>query len=193
MKIGITGGIGAGKSTVTGFLERSGYEVIDCDLVSREVVEPGSPVLGKLADELGEEILDGSGGLDREKTARIVFSDPEKRKTLDRITHSAMYDIIMERAENAWSDPVFIDAALIFETGLDKVLDEVWVVTASEEVRAERVASRDGMPREMIEKRMESQMSEEERKARADRVIDNSGSVEDLYGKIRGMLTGHDI
>ena len=188
MRIGLTGGIGAGKSTATDYLVEKGYKVIDCDKVAREVVEPGAPALAALAEAFGPEILDEDGALDREATAKIVFADPEKRKKLDDITHSAIYDIIEERSKGHEDGLVFIDAALIFESGLDKELDAVWVVTADEEIRKRRVALRDGMDEDMIENRMKSQMSEEERKSRADEVLDNSGAREDLYGQVDRLL-----
>ena len=188
MKIGLTGGIGAGKSTVTDYLIEKGYKVIDCDKAAREVVEPGMPALGGLVSEFGDGILAEDGSLDREKTAELVFSDPEKRKKLDDITHSAIYDIIEERAKEAGEGPVFIDAALIFESGLDRELDSVWVVTCDEETRKKRVALRDGMDEDMIEKRMKSQMPEEERIRRADEVLDNSGGVEELRAQVDDLL-----
>ena len=195
MRIGITGGIGAGKSTATDYLTEKGYTVIDCDKVAREIVEPGAPALEKLTEAFGPDILTEDGALDRQKTAEIVFSDPEKRKTLDDITHAAIYDIIEERAaaaERAGKDPVFVDAALIFESGLDKELDSVWVVTADEDIRKKRVAARDGMAPGMIEKRMKSQMPEEERKTRAGEVLDNSGMREELYRQIEGLLEKYE-
>ena len=94
MKIGITGGIGSGKSTVTKYLVKKGYEVIDCDKLARQVVEKGSPALGKLAEAFGTGILDEEGNLNRAATAELVFHDEEKREQLNSITHSAIYDII---------------------------------------------------------------------------------------------------
>lgn len=192
MRIGLTGGIGAGKSTVTDYLVEKGYKVIDCDRVAREIVEPGAPALAELVRAFGDGILDENGALDRAKTAEIVFSDPEKRKVLDDITHSAIYDIIEERSRGHETEPVFIDAALIFESGLDRELDAVWVVTADEDIRKKRVAARDGMDEEMIAKRMNSQMSEDERKSRADEVLDNSGAREELYEQIEGLLEKYE-
>ncbi len=192
MRIGLTGGIGAGKSTVTNYLVEKGYKVIDCDRVAREVVEPGAPALAALCEAFGDDILDESGALDREKTAKIVFSDPEKRKTLDGITHAAIYDIIEERSKGHEGSLVFIDAALIFESGLDRELDSVWVVTADDDIRRKRVAIRDNMDEEMIANRMKSQMSEDERKERADEVIDNSGAIEDLHVQIERLLEKYE-
>jgi dephospho-CoA kinase len=167
MKIGITGGIGSGKSTVSEYLESKGYEIIDCDKLARQVVEKGSPALEKLAAEFGADILDGEGNLDRQKTADIVFHDEEKRQLLNSITHGAIYDIIDEKVAADPEGLHFIDAALMFETGMDEQMDEVWLVTCREDVRKKRIALRDNMDEEMIEARIKSQMPDEIKRARA--------------------------
>lgn len=188
MKIGITGGIGSGKSTVTDHLTDKGYEVIDCDKLARQVVEKGSDTLKKLAVALGEEILAGDGSLDREATAKIVFADEEKRETLNAITHGAIYDIINRKIEETPDNVHFIDAPLLFESGLNKEMDAVWVVTCRDDVRKERIALRDNMDEEMIQARIDSQMDDREKTALADEVLDNSGTKEELYARVEELL-----
>ena len=188
MKIGITGGIGSGKSTVTKCIIEKGYEVIDCDKLARQVVEKGSDTLKKIAVALGDEVLAEDGSLDREKTAKIVFNDDAKRETLNTITHGAIYDIINRKIEEAPDDIHFIDAPLLFEAGLDKDMDTVWVVTCRDDIRRQRIAIRDDMDEEMIQARIDSQMADSEKTALADEVLDNSGSKEELYARVEELL-----
>ena len=188
MKIGITGGIGSGKSTVTDYLISKGYEVIDCDKLARDIVEPGSVVLDELVRAFGADILRDDGTLDREKTAQIVFKDEEKRAVLNSITHTAIYDIIDERVAAAPNALHFIDAALMFETGSDKQMDKVWLVTCRDDIRKKRIAIRDNMEEDMIDARIRSQMPEELKKEKADEILDNSGTVEELYAGVERLL-----
>lgn len=188
MKIGITGGIGSGKSTVSDYLESKGYEIIDCDKLARTVVEKGSPALEKLVEKLGSGILDEDGSLDRQATADIVFHDEEKRRILNSVTHQAIYDIIDEKVAADPDGLHFIDAALMFETGSDKMMDEVWLVTCRDDVRKKRIALRDNMDEDMIDARIASQMPDEEKRSMTDFVLDNSGSVEDLYLEVDKLL-----
>ena len=188
MKIGITGGIGSGKSTVTDYLISKGYEVIDCDKLARDIVEPGSVVLDELVRAFGADILRDDGTLDREKTAQIVFKDEEKRAVLNSITHAAIYDIIDERVAAAPNALHFIDAALMFETGSDKQMDKVWLVTCRDDIRKKRIAIRDNMEEDMIDARIRSQMPEELKKEKADEILDNSGTVEELYAGVERLL-----
>lgn len=188
MKIGITGGIGSGKSTVSDYLESKGYEIIDCDKLARTVVEKGSPALEKLVEKLGGGILDEDGSLDRQATADIVFHDEEKRRILNSVTHQAIYDIIDEKVAADPDGLHFIDAALMFETGSDKMMDEVWLVTCRDDVRKKRIALRDNMDEDMIDARIASQMPDEEKRSMTDFVLDNSGSVEDLYLEVDKLL-----
>jgi dephospho-CoA kinase len=188
MKIGITGGIGSGKSTVTDYLTEKGYDVIDCDKLARDIVEPGSPVLEKLAESLGTDILMADGSLDRDKTARIVFNDEKKREILNSITHTEIYDIIDERVASDPEKVHFIDAALMFETGSDKMMDVVWLVTCRDDIRKKRIALRDNMDEDMIDARIKSQMAEELKKEKADEILDNSGTREELYAGVEKLL-----
>lgn len=188
MKIGITGGIGSGKSTVTDYLISKGYEVIDCDKLARDIVEPGSVVLDELVRAFGADILRDDGTLDREKTAQIVFKDEEKRAVLNSITHAAIYDIIDERVAAAPKAIHFIDAALMLETGSDKQMDKVWLVTCRDDIRKKRIAICDNMDEDMIDARIRSQMPEELKKEKADEILDNSGTVEELYAGVERLL-----
>ena len=189
--IGLTGGIGTGKSTVSRYLTTKGYKIIDADRIAREVVEPGMPALKALVEEFGPEILLEDGSLNRRELARLAFASPEGKKALDRITHGAIFARIEElqaqyAAEiEATADAViFLDVPLLFETGFDRKADLVWVVDVPDEIRVKRVVLRDGLTEEEIWARIKNQMSREEKIARADVVLDNSGTPEELYAQI---------
>lgn len=187
-KIGITGGIGSGKSTVSEYLIKEGYDIIDCDKIARDIVTPEFGLLKKLALIIGPEILNQDGTLNREKTSEIVFASDEKRKLLNDITHEAIRDIILQRFQNASSDPIFVDAALLFETGFADELDVIWMVKADESLRKKRVFERDETDIENIEARMNAQMDDGEKAKLADEIIDNSGSKEELFKHIEELL-----
>ncbi len=188
MKIGITGGIGSGKSTVTDYIIKRGYQVFDADKIAHEIEEPGGGVLLKLASVFGPEILAEDGSLDRKTMAAVVFSDDKKRKILNDITHREIHAIITEGLSHPETDPVFTDVPLLFESGFNKELDRVWLVTASEETRVKRVVARDGGTPEEVRARIRSQMSDEEKEKMADAVISNDCALEELYEKVDRLL-----
>jgi dephospho-CoA kinase len=188
LKIGITGGIGSGKSTVTDYITEQGYQVFDADKIAHEIVMPDGRAIGRLVSAFGEDIVMKDGNLDRKALAAIVFSDKEKRKVLNDITHAEIRDIIMEGLENPQSDPVFADVPLLFETGFYKEVDRVWLVTAPEETRIRRVSERDGASSAEVKARIDSQMPESEKRALADRIINNDGSLAELYAQIDRLL-----
>lgn len=201
--IGLTGGIGSGKSTVTDYLRQKGYEVLDADEIAREIVRPGSEVLLQLTEIFGDQILLGDGNLNRKALGRQVFADEEKRMRLNRVMHAKIVEVILDRIflfqESAdalkkmhWEMPqskaIFIDAPLLFETGLHQHVGEVWMVDADDEVRITRVMERDGLGREEIERRMAAQMDREEKKRKAHVILDNTGEKEVLYRQIEALL-----
>ena len=188
--IGLTGGIGSGKSTVSRYLMDLGWPVVDSDLIAHQVTEKGSPTVDELAEALGGEILREDGSLDRAKTAEICFNDPAKKEILNRIVWGAMDEISDRQTEEGLAEKglVFWDIPLLFESGSDKGCDAVWVVHADEEIRIARVMARDGADRDQVLARIRNQMSEEERCERADVVLDNSGSREELLRQVDEAL-----
>ena len=196
--IGLTGGIGSGKSTVSAYFSDNGHVVIDADRIAREIVAPGMPVLSELASAFGEHILNSDGTLDRKKLAEVAFGDKILKKRMDAIMHGEILRIIDERiaglAESGYNSFVLLDIPLLFETntGLNDAIDEIWVVDAEDETRIERVIGRDGISRQDIIKIMDSQMSREEKRKRADVVIENSGSKEELYRKIDKLVKRYE-
>lgn len=190
--IGLTGGIGSGKTTVTDYLMSRGFHVLDADKIAREIVLPGSEMLIQLTAVFGRGILMEDGSLDRKKLAAIVFSDADKKKTMDGLMHTRILELIHERIlqfrEEGKKKVIFIDAPLLFETGLDNSVSEIWVIDVDDETRIKRVMERDGLNREDIEKRISSQMTREEKKRRADVILDNTGHQEALYEQIEQLL-----
>ena len=190
--IGLTGGIGAGKSTVTEILIKEGYPVIDADRISRKITEKGSPVLEKIAGVFGNDMILPGGELDRKKLASLVFSDSEKRLRLEEITTKEVVRIISEKLDRMKSrgqtDPVFVDAPLLFESGADRLTDLVWTVDADISVRVERVCARDGATPQEVRDRIDAQMSSRRRAERSAEVIDNSKGKEELCRQVKELL-----
>ena len=190
--IGITGGIGTGKSTVSRYIKEKGYPVLDADAMSRQVVAKGSPALAEIADEFGDSVLTEEGELDRGRLAKIAFAHPEMKQKMERIITKRIIDLVAEEImsfrENGLQKALFLDAPTLYETGADSLVDAVWLVTADHETRIRRCMERDGSTREQVESRMRSQMPEEEKILRADEVLDNSGEKTALYQRIDGLL-----
>ncbi|HHU17595.1 MAG: dephospho-CoA kinase [Anaerovoracaceae bacterium] len=204
--IGLTGGIGSGKSTVTDYLISKGFHVLDADKVAREIVMPGSEMLIQLSSNFGKGILNEDGSLNRKKLGSIVFNDPEKKKKLDELMHTRILEIIHERIvllreeyensaeiaiksdEGKKRKVIFIDAPLLFETGLDKSVSETWVIDVDDETRIKRIMKRDGLSRDEIVMRINTQMTRDEKKKRADVLLDNTGDLEKLYSQIDQLL-----
>lgn len=179
--VGLTGGIAAGKSGVAARLAERGAVVIDADEIAREVVAPGSPVLERLAERFGDDIVAPGGALDREKLARRVFGDAEALKDLNAITHPAIGAEIARRIEEQrpTDNVVVVDAALLVEAGRGG-FDKLIVVAARPETQIERLVTLRQMERDEAERRIESQAPLEEKMAKADIVIWNEGSMEEL-------------
>lgn len=192
MVYGLTGGTGSGKTTVCGYLEEMGYTVIDADKVARSLTEPGSAVLNLIAETFGKEILAEDGSLIRKKLGDIVFNNKEKLKQLNDIMGPAMdeaFKSALDEAsmENPYSK-VFFDAPTLYESGREKMVDKVWVVAAGLETRIKRIMDRDGLSREQVLARMANQLPEEEKIRRADVVIYNDGTLEDLRRTVENAL-----
>lgn len=189
-RIGITGGIGSGKTTVSQYLMDKGYAVIDADKVAKELVKKGSPALLELVRIFGVQVLTKEGELDRTSLAAIVFTDPEQKRRLDQMMHPRILERIESLIEDMSGDEVvFVDAALIFEAGWDKFFDQIWLVDAMDETRLERIRKRDDLTREQVLERMNAQLDSFERRQRADRVLWNEGSKEELREQVERMLT----
>ncbi|MFN3975081.1 MAG: dephospho-CoA kinase [Dehalococcoidia bacterium] len=188
--IGVTGGIGTGKSTVTSILRELGAVVIDADKIGHEAYRPGTPAWQEVVEAFGKEILLPSGEIDRKRLGSIVFNDPNALARLNAIMHPKMFRMAHERIQQAKAQrhPVIVlEAAVLLEAGWDPLVDEIWVVTAPEEVAVERIQTRSGLTREAALARLRSQMPQEERVRRAHVVIENAGSLEDLRHKVEDL------
>ena len=176
--VGLTGGIATGKSTVSEILRGLGAIVLDADVLAREVVEPGQPALAAIVREYGPEVLTPDGRLDRKKMAAIVFAAPERRKTLEAITHPAIRDRFLARLAEleaqGFEGLVFWDAPVMIEAGGHKAMDRLLVVVTDAATQLERAVGRDG-DRADIERRIANQLPLSEKAKLADHVIDNSG------------------
>ncbi len=182
--IGVTGGIGSGKSTVSRALRALGAAVIDADVLARNITSPGGKAFEELVEYFGKEILDDNGELNRSKLASIAFSDKVRLHALNSITHKYIAEKIYEAVEafnvsDKW-DILIIDAPIPIEKGFLDLVDEVWVVTAQRETRVKRVMDRSGFTYEAVSERMDSQPGDEEYLRIADKILDNNGSVEEL-------------
>ena len=186
--IGITGGIGTGKSTVTQFLLSKNYRVIDADLISRQVTRGKTETVDKLAQAFGKKILKEDGTLNRQALADQVFGNQEREKLLEKIVTQKVVSIIEKQVSEAREELVFMDVPLLFETGLDRLADSIWVVTACEELRIRRVMERDKITCQQVKSRMNCQMPEEEKLKRATVILDNSGDKETLFKRIEMEL-----
>jgi dephospho-CoA kinase len=183
--LGITGNIASGKSTVVRILVELGATHIDADIVYRELVSTGQPLLTRLAEHFGPEIVGDDGSLDRQALGAIVFADPEKLRELDALTHPAVIAEIDRRVTLAQPDQiVVIDAVKLIESGHAEHCDEVWVVTVGNEQQVTRLMKRNILSEVEAKRRIASQPPMAPKLARADRIIDNSGSIEETRRQV---------
>lgn len=187
--IAITGGIGSGKSVVCKTLKASGFAVYDSDERAKYITATSSEVKYKLQSLLGRSIY-LNGSLNKKMLADFLFASAENTKIINSIIHPAVKDDFKEWCLQQDSEFVFMESAILFESGFDKLADEIWCVTASEEVRVDRVMARNGMRAEEVRSRIKSQMSDREREKLSDYIIDNNGerSVLKQLEKILGYI-----
>ncbi len=187
MRIGITGGIGSGKSEVTRYLRRLGEYVICADEVSKQIVEPGAEGAIVLRLNFGDGFFLQNGELDRKKLAAEVFNNEERLKLLNDTLHP----LILKRIESLaklQNGRVFIDAALLIQTGMNKMVDCIWMVMADMQTRVMRVNKRDGFAVKEVERRIKSQLRDEDMMPYADEIIENSGSIDALHRRIDELI-----
>ena len=188
MIIGLTGQTGAGKSTVCEFFSKKGFAVIDCDKVAREVTQKGNPVLLKLAECFGDDILSDDGNLNRRLLANRAFASEEKTKLLNSITHPEIYKAIQNKIKNTTNDIIVLDAPTLFESGANKLCDKVVAVIAPSEIRKERIMKRDLISEEQAKLRMSAQKNDEFYIEKSDAVVENNCSHRELTVQIEQAL-----
>ncbi|MES9962864.1 MAG: dephospho-CoA kinase [Candidatus Sedimenticola sp. 20ELBAFRAG] len=187
LTVGLTGGIGSGKSAVTRLFEDLGVPVIDADQASREVVKPGQPALQQLAQRFGDQIIDSRGQLLRKALREIVFTDEQARKDLETILHPLIRQRIDQQLGEL-SDPYAVLAIpLLIETGASYQVDRILVVDCSVSEQVRRVSNRDGVSEAQVEAILATQASREQRLKAADDVIENSGTIEELKPRVAAL------
>jgi dephospho-CoA kinase len=190
-KIGLTGGIASGKSLVSNFLRQLGAVIIDADQVAREVVRPGQPVLHQIAQVFGSELVRSEGSLDRHALGKLVFADAEKLERLNQMLHPLIIETIKQRLDHHLrirpQAVVVVVAPLLYEVGLDKIVDQVWVVNVDLATQLRRLMARDNLSVAEARRRISSQWPLTEKARRADRVINNQGTPEQTSEQVRKL------
>ena len=187
--VGLTGGIGSGKSTVTRLFGEHGVHWVDADDVAREVVEPGTPALERISEHFGKNILTSEGALDRAQLRGIVFEKPEERVWLESLLHPIIREELIRQLnpENYQLPYVLLVSPLLLETDQHELVDRIIVIDVPEETQIERTMARDTNTREQVERIIAAQMSREDRLARADEVIDNDRPLDDVTRQVREL------
>lgn len=190
MFIGLTGGIGSGKSTVTNYLKNKDYIVIDADVLAKTVVEPGEKAYFDIVTEFGESILNSDGSINRKQLGDIIFQDEVQRKKLNEIVHPEVRRLMMELLHefSFHNTLIFADIPLLIESNLMSSFDEVWLVYAPEEICMDRIMKRDGISREDALLRIRAQMAIDEKMTVSDLILYNTADVEFLFRQIDEAL-----
>lgn len=188
--VGLTGGIASGKSQAAGFLETLGAHCVDADAISHALTGENGRLLPDLRREFGDEIFLEDGRLNRRLLGDMVFSDPEQRKKLDALMHPAVQKAMLDEVEQADQNGeklIFLNVPLLFETGMDVLCSETWLVSVSPEKQLERLMQRDSLTEEQARARIASQMSLEEKSELATVIIDNSRTIEKMYAELGSL------
>jgi len=192
--IGLTGGIAAGKTTVSARLAELGAHIIDADRIGHEIIAPGAPAYDPVVAAFGREILAPDGSIDRRKLGARVFSGPEQLKRLNGISHPIMArrmadEIAAVRARRPAERPrlIVLDAAILLEAGWERLCDAVWTVEAAPEAALARLMARNGLTEDQARRRLEAQWSNAERARRAQRVVANSGTIDALKDAVTAL------
>ena len=190
LTIGLTGGIGSGKSVVADLLQRQGASIIDADRLGHEAYAPHSEAWRRVVEAFGEDILTAEGEIDRRKLGAIVFADAAELERLNAIMHPLMARMVEQRKAQLAADGVsvaVVEAAVLFEAGWDALVDEVWTTYAPAEVVVERLRQRNGLSEEEARKRINSQMPAAERNRRSDVVVDNAADLATLERAVAAL------
>ena len=192
MIYGLTGGIGSGKTTVAAILRDKGYTVLDADEIGREVTAKDEPLLRMLVKDFGIDIIREDGTLDRKLLAEKAFGDKRKMNRLNELVQTAILCRAVEKVHKLslsdYNKVMFFDVPLLFEAGWDRYMQQIWLVTAPEDVRIQRVEIRDGLTEEEIRERIRFQMSEEEKMERADVIIQNDEGMAKLMAQVEKAI-----
>ncbi|MFH3985914.1 dephospho-CoA kinase [Acinetobacter baumannii] len=185
--LGITGGIGSGKSAATQWFESQGIQVVDADIVAREVVEKRQPALQKIQQTFGDWVLQPDGSLDRRALREYIFQNPQARHTLEQITHPAIRQSIIQQLQNRKSPYVILVSPLLFETNQHELVNHTLLIDASEQTQIQRASQRDGQNQEQIQKIIAAQMPRERKRELANDIVFNDGLLEHLYQQLEPL------
>ncbi|GAC20227.1 dephospho-CoA kinase [Paraglaciecola arctica BSs20135] len=189
--VGISGGIGSGKTTVTDLFAKYGIDVIDADVIAREVVEPGTPALEAIVAKFGESVLDQAGSLDRAKLRTLVFEDTEVKNWLNQLLHPAIREQMLLQTQQAKSAYCLLSVPLLVENKLYQQVDRVVIVDVDEQTQLQRTLLRDKTNEPQIRAIMSAQATRQQRLAVADDVIDNNGKADDLGKQVAQLHQGY--
>ena len=192
LRIGLTGGIATGKSTVSNYLKELAYPLVDADLIARQLVGPGQEGLERLVARFGRKILDKSGALNRQAFGQRLFGDAQLRQEVDQLLHPLIYEALeaeSQRLAQAGVALAFFDIPLLYETGYDQKMDQVWVVYLPHDLQVERLMARNSWSQAQAEEAIASQASIEAKRQRADLVIDNQGSLAVTFAQVDQALS----
>lgn len=187
LRIGLTGGIGSGKTAVAEEFAKYGAHVIDADRIAHELVKPGMPALNVIIKTFGDDLLDDGGHLKRDQLSQLVFSDDDQRKKLESILHPLILSEMENRISSIQSPYCILVIPLLVETGLTKWADKILVVDVSKETQIERIIKRDNISQEDIQSILNAQCSREQRLQAADEIITNEGTFEDLSLRVKEL------
>ena len=195
LRIGLTGGIASGKSLISDALARRGYPIIDADVISRELMQPGAPGYQACIDHFGQAVLDRQGRIDRAALRRKVFDDPAQRYWLESMLHPLIRARIEKRIESLDADLAFIVVPLLFESGFDQLVDLTLTIDCPRQVQLERLLQRDGIDRELANRMLDTQLSNDERLQRADLSIRNDGllAADELANRVLALLADKSL
>jgi len=185
--VGLTGGIGSGKTAATDFLAQQGITIVDADLASRVVVEPGQPALQHIADHFGEHVLTADGALDRRALREIVFADADALKVLEGITHPAIGEELKRQIAASESTYTVLVSPLLLETSQKALVDRILVIDAPAELQVKRAMKRDHVPEEQVAAIIKAQMERTKRLDQADDVVENHGSLQVLHEQLTNL------
>jgi dephospho-CoA kinase len=187
--IGLTGGIATGKTTVANYLAKTyNLPILDADIYARDAVEVGSPILSQIAQRYGDGILLADGSLNRQRLGEIIFKNQDERFWVEGLIHPYVRERFNQAIANSSEDVLVLVIPLLFEVGLTDFVTEIWVVSCSEEMQLQRLMQRNHLNLELAKDRINSQMPLLEKVKRANMVLDNSGTLEDLLKQIDGKI-----
>jgi dephospho-CoA kinase len=187
LKIGLTGGIGSGKSTVANLFRLHNVDVIDADKIAREIVASGTPAFKEIIDHFGKKLINKNNELDRTALRNLVFNDPKELEWLNQCLHPKIRAEINRQANNASGPYVILDIPLLFENKLEHLVHRILVVDVPEKVQIDRVMARDNSTEQLVKSIMSKQVSREYRLSRADDILDNTQSLEQLKHKVNEL------